>query len=170
MFYDILSTDRICPDFNRNYLKFFLSLFLIVSLGALTRTLLRVFEVNIPYTVILMIFGLMIGFISWNSTACTMWSMYTRIARTPPKIILFVFLPVLIYESAFAMKAHVFYKSSLSIMILAFPGMVMCTFIIAFVCHQFFYAYKWSFTVSSLYGSIISATDPVTLNSCAFYA
>jgi sodium/hydrogen exchanger 10/11 len=136
---------------------------MIIAIGALVRTLLRAFDVSLPYTVILMVLGLLIGFVSQSTTACTDWSMYTKIARTPPKLILFVFLPVLIYESAFAMKAHVFYRSAIQIMILAFPGILICTFITAFVCMQFFYAYKWDFVTASLYGSIISATDPVAV-------
>ena len=41
--------------------------------------------------------------------------------------------------------------------------MVMATFMTAVVVEQFLYKYNWTFLESSLFGSIISATDPVAV-------
>lgn len=41
--------------------------------------------------------------------------------------------------------------------------MVLCTFITALVCQKYFSEYKWNFLQASLFGSIISATDPVAV-------
>jgi sodium/hydrogen exchanger 10/11 len=49
------------------------------------------------------------------------------------------------------------------IILVAFPGMVFCTFVSALVCMQYFPQYKWNFLQASLFGSIISATDPVAV-------
>ena len=44
-------------------------------------------------------------------------------AEVNPHTILYVFLPVLIFESAYAMEAHMFFKSFPQITILAVPGL-----------------------------------------------
>lgn len=41
--------------------------------------------------------------------------------------------------------------------------MVLCTFFAAGVCIQYFQSYNWGFMGSALFGSIISATDPVAV-------
>ena len=46
-------------------------------------------------------------------------------AEVNPHTILYVFLPVLIFESAYAMEAHMFFKSFPQITILAVPGLGM---------------------------------------------
>lgn len=43
--------------------------------------------------------------------------------------------------------------------------MVITTFLTAFLCQLFFFSYEWSFLVAALFGSIISATDPVAVVS-----
>jgi len=107
-----LFTARDCDRLNHHNLKIIFSLFMAIAWGACVRTILRVFHLSIPYTVVLMISGLLIGLGSQiNLTFCETWSTFTKIARTPPEIILYVFLPVLIFESAFSMKAHVFFRS-----------------------------------------------------------
>lgn len=83
--------------------------------------------------------------------------------RTPPEIILYVFLPVLLFESAFSMKAHIFVRSSLQILTVALPGMVITTFLTAVGCQQFMTQYGWTFSQAALFGAIVSATDPVAV-------
>jgi hypothetical protein len=65
---------------------------------------------QLPYTVILMISGFGIGYIS--KEYCQAFQKYTAIARTPPVVILFTFLPVLIFESAFSIPVHTFMRSA----------------------------------------------------------
>ena len=59
---------------------------------------------------------------------------YTTMADMDPHTILHVFLPILIFESAFAMEAHTFLRSFLQIIILAIPGFsMMSTYIIIII-------------------------------------
>ncbi|CAL8091440.1 unnamed protein product [Orchesella dallaii] len=156
---------RICKKFNNHNLKFFATTFGMIGIGALLRTLIKVFKINLPYTVLLMMIGMGLGALSNIRSLCSTWTPYTDVARTEPKIILYVFLPILIFESSFNMKAHLFFRSSISILILALPGMVLTTFTTALLCQQFFFSYNWSFMVAALFGCIISATDPVAVVS-----
>ncbi|ODM92699.1 Sodium/hydrogen exchanger 7, partial [Orchesella cincta] len=113
---------RICKKFNHHNLKFFATVFGMIGIGALLRTLIKVFKINLPYTVLLMMIGMGFGALSNIRSWCPTWTPYTGVARTEPKIILYVFLPILIFESSFNMKAHLFFRSCISILILALPG------------------------------------------------
>jgi NhaP-type Na+/H+ or K+/H+ antiporter len=104
---------------NNNYLKFFLSVFLAIAWGGAVRTVIKTFELSIPYTVVLLVTGLLLGLgARINLEFCEKWTQYTRFARAPPELILYIFLPILIFESAFSMKAHVFFRSFLSVSLL----------------------------------------------------
>ncbi|CAG7640037.1 unnamed protein product [Allacma fusca] len=160
---------RECKVFNAKNLRFFMSLFSIILWGAIVRSILRTTGLCIPYTVLLMITGLLVGlgtriipYTKWEG-GCQEWSTYTKIARMPPQIILYVFLPVLIFESAFSMNPHVFVRSAFQILIAALPGMLITTFVTALVCQNFLIHYTWEFSQAALFGAIISATDPVAV-------
>ena len=100
-----------CEDyvFDDLDLQMLFVLMLMIAHGAFVRTILRYFKLSIPYTVVLMLSGLILGYLS--SKFCQPLHTYTAIARIPPKIILFVFLPVLIFESAFSITPHIFVRS-----------------------------------------------------------
>ena len=77
-------------------------------------------RVRLPYTVMLLILGAMVGLMS---TYLPSVSDYTTLASMDPHTILHVFLPILIFESAFAMEVHTFMRCFLQIIILAIPGL-----------------------------------------------
>ena len=76
--------------------------------------------IRIPYTVIVLVLGTIVGVMAKNISAMTP---FTTIADMNPHTILHAFLPVLIFESAFAMEAHMFVKSLIQILVLAVPGL-----------------------------------------------
>lgn len=86
-----------------------------IGLGAVLRTVMKLLKLSIPYTVTLMMIGMAFGGLSNVTGFCTDWTPFTKVARTPPDIILNVFLPILIFESSFNMKAHLFFRSILSV-------------------------------------------------------
>jgi sodium/hydrogen exchanger 10/11 len=49
--------------------------------------------------------------------------MYAKVVDTDPHLILHIFLPVLIFESAFAMEFHTFVKTFGQVIVLAVPGL-----------------------------------------------
>ena len=76
---------------------------------------------NFPYTVLLLILGACVGALVHVPIP---WVIeYTTIVDVEPHTLLHVFLPVLIFESAYAMEAHTFLRSFLQIVILAVPGL-----------------------------------------------
>jgi NhaP-type Na+/H+ or K+/H+ antiporter len=118
---------------------------------------------QVPYTVVLLCVGLAIGTFNRYQNEANFDS-YLRIASIDPHMLLYIFLPVLIFESCYNADAHVFKKSFWSILVLALPGLSFCTSLNAVVLHSVF-PYGWSWAFSSLCGAILSATDPVAVVS-----
>ena len=87
---------------------------------------------------------------------------FTGVANMDPHLMLSVFLPTLIFESAFVMDVHTFKKTIGQAIILAGPGLIMCTFLTALMA-RYIFTYNWSWVTALLFGSILSATDPVAV-------
>lgn len=154
-------------------------LFIVVSLiiGAATRFLLQ--KINIPYTVALLLIGIGIGVLGrtgfFESLTIFGHDFDTSIidqsigwaAHIDPHLILYIFLPVLIFEAAFAMDVHTFKKSFVNSVILAVPGIVVALFATAalmwLIVSYNFGLHTWSWEVVLLFGAVISATDPVAV-------
>ncbi|ODM98799.1 Sodium/hydrogen exchanger 8 [Orchesella cincta] len=148
-------------EFVKDDLIMLFSLGIMMCWGVLVRVVLRRFHLPFPYTVVLMLSGFAFGFLSKHF--CDELHSYTAIVRIHPEIILLTFLPVLIFESAFSISVHTFTRSAVSILLVAFPGMLISTFLTSGVCMYFFESYNWTFPQASLFGSVVSATDPVAV-------
>ena len=116
----------------------------------------------IPYTVILICLGLAVGAASNAPTLHDVLYDYTAMARIDPHLMQFVFLPTLIFESAFVMDVHTFKKTIGQALILAGPGLIASTFLTALIA-KFIFTYDWSWVTALVFGTILSATDPVAV-------
>ena len=116
-----------------------------------------------PYTVILMMLGLLLGFLAQVPKLSFLFD-YTTIANLDPRLLLLIFLPVLIFESAFVLDIHTFKKTVAQSLLLAGPGLLLITFLTALLA-RFLFNYNWSWVISLLFGTILSATDPVSVVS-----
>ncbi|EID4388441.1 TPA: cation:proton antiporter [Vibrio vulnificus] len=143
-------------------------LFVIIALfiGALVRHLLKGSQV--PYTVALLILGIAIGLAHRGNIFA---DNYTFIGETlslaseiDPHLFLFLFLPTLIFESAFAMEVHLFRRMFTQIVILAVPGLMLAIWLtaelVAWVLPEY---WQWSWALCLMFGALISATDPVAV-------
>ena len=88
--------------------------FIIIALfiGINTRRFLR--KVPIPYTVILLIIGVVLGAFNryqWFNNVDLITNAIDWACHIGPEIILYVFLPTLIFEAAFDLDVHTFKKS-----------------------------------------------------------
>jgi CPA1 family monovalent cation:H+ antiporter len=77
-------------------------------------------------------------------------------------LILYVFLPTLVFESAFHLDARQLRRDLAPVVMLAVPGLLVSTFIIGGVMAL---ATPISFSAALLLGAILSATDPVAVIS-----
>ena len=80
-----------------------------------------------------------------------------------PHLILTTFLPVLLFESAFAMDVHIFYKMFWQVVLLAVFGLAVATALTGVMAKMVFVDYHWTWFEALLFGSIVSATDPVAV-------
>lgn len=90
-------------------------------------------------------------------------------AELSPHLLLFLFIPALIFESAFSTDWHIFKVELGQVTLMAGPMLLVSTLLSA-VMMYYIYGYnehgeegKFSWNAALLFGSIISATDPVAV-------
>lgn len=147
-------------------------LFIILSLfiGINTKRFLR--NIPIPYTVILLIIGILLGTadrLYWFESTPIIHNAIDWAGHIHYKIILFVFLPTLIFEAAFDLDVHTFKKSFWNAFLMAVPGIIlgMClSGALAMLIQYFGIGFGgWSWYVALMFGAVICATDPVAVVS-----
>ena len=146
--------------------------FIIGSLfiGILSKHFLK--RVPIPFTVILLIIGLCLGALhrfEWLGNISLLDESIFWAGHIKPEIILYVFLPTLIFEAAFDLDVHTFKKSFWNAFLMAVPGIIVAIFISASMAmgikHFGIGFGNWNWYVSLMFGSVICATDPVAVVS-----
>ncbi len=141
-------------------LDVYLSVFTLVlfSLGINILSL----KTRIPYTVLLVIGGSLLVPLSEIDA----FSFVTSFQLTP-ELLFFVFLPILIFESAYNIKIRNIKENKFAISLLAIVGLLISTFFIGYVGHWVFQllGFDIPLLVTLLFGAIISATDPVAVLS-----
>ena len=84
---------------------------------ALLRSLLK--DTNLPFTVVVFVLGCALGILS---TLVEEVSHYTLMADIDPHLMLHIFLPVLVFDSAFDLDTHTLMKSFPQVVILSVPA------------------------------------------------
>jgi len=136
-----------------------LSEIILIIMGLLTVAMLAAGicrNIPIPFTVFLVILGVLFG---WSART---WEQFEPLLefQLTPELVLFLFLPALIFESAFNLDARKLLKDLPPVMILAIPALLISTFVIGF---GLWLLLDMSFILALLFGSLISATDPVAV-------
>ena len=78
-----------------------------------------------------------------------------------PHVVLFTFLPILLFQSAFTADVHILRHEVKQIFLLAVPGVLSSTFLTA--CFTKLFYRDWEWNLCFLLGAILSATDPVAV-------
>jgi NhaP-type Na+/H+ or K+/H+ antiporter len=156
-------------------------LFIIIALliGTATRYWLRKFA--LPYTISLLLIGLFLGIAFRLGFLTSLWGIadgsglsvfgeaISWAGHIDPHVIFYIFLPTLIFEAAFAMHVHTFKKSFTNAFILAVPGIIVAIVLTgAFVMLLKIMNIglgMWTWPVALMFGTIVSATDPVAVVS-----
>lgn len=113
-------------------------------------------KIKFPYSIGLVLIGIIIGVISSNISGL---EPINKIKLTP-NLILYIFLPALIFQAAVNINIRVLWKNLLPVITLAVPGLVIGTLIVAGIMGYFSFL-PWS--AALLFGALISATDPVAV-------
>ena len=137
-----------------------------IILGILLRRLLK--NTAIPYSVALLVLGILIGSVLdyevHSPFLHELKSSFLLASQLDANIIMFIFLPALVFESAFSLEVHLFKRMFSQIALLAIPGMVLCTGITALLSLSVL-PWHWSVGTALMFGAIVSATDPVAVVS-----
>src|SRR6266700_3941122 len=123
----------------------FLILLLIVTLivALLARRL------RVPYTLLLVIVGLVIGLFPFLPNE-----------HIDPNLVLYVFLPALLFEGAWNAEIDRLEADWLPIVLLAVSGMVLSLLVVAVALH---FGIGLSWLLALLVGAIVAPTDPVAV-------
>lgn len=118
-------------------------------------------KLKIPFTVLLVVVGASISFIAetFADQNIAVLNMLQGLSLSPD-LILYVFLPTLIFESAFNLNARQLWQNIVPILTLAVPGLLLSTGVIAGVL---LLATSIPLLPALLLGAILSATDPVAV-------
>lgn len=121
-------------------------------------------RMKIPYTVLLVLAGLLIVPLSQLPVLRDVFGFLDDMKLTP-ELLFYIFLPVLIFESGFNMSIRKMLDSSWSIGLLAVVGLMVSAFGIAAALYFLmpFVGIELPFIMALLFGAIISATDPVAV-------
>lgn len=131
-----------------------LSIITLLSVATLTSFILR--RSKFPYTVALILIGVGLGYLSQVTTSFTFLSQFSF----SPELVFYIFLPTLIFESAFHINFQQFRQNMQIITWLSTIGLVINAGIIAAVLY---YILGFPIITSLLFGALISPTDPIAV-------
>ena len=117
-------------------------------------------KVKLPFTVMLVVSGILIS--QFVEGGFAFLAPLAVLQNAGAEIILFVFLPTLIFESAFNLDVRQLRANLAPILMLAVPGLLISTGLIGVIVH---YTTGIPLNYALVLGSILSATDPVAVIS-----
>ena len=116
-------------------------------------------KLRLPFTVMLVVAG--IGLSEWARWSPDFLASLVEF-RISPDVIMFVFLPTLIFESSLHLDARELRRNLIPVLTLAVPGLLISTAIIGSLVAFFT---PIDFAAALVLGAILSATDPVAVIS-----
>ena len=116
-------------------------------------------RLNLPFTVMLVVVGIGLAELAKRGAGVLFPLVEFHIS---PDVILFVFLPTLIFESSLHLDARELRRNLLPVLTLAVPGLLISTAIIGSIVAYFT---PIDFSAALVLGAILSATDPVAVIS-----
>ena len=106
-------------------------------------------QLRFPYTLALVLVGLLMGVLPFIPTV-----------QFNPEVVLFVFIPALLFEGAWNISVTVLLKNWLAVLLLAAPGLLISLLVVAVALH---FGAGLTWLEALLLGAIISPTDPVAV-------
>lgn len=129
----------------------FCGLFLLAAISAILLKKLR-----FPYTIGLVVIGMALGI---AAEYCELLTPVLRLSLTHD-LIMYVFLPVLVFEAAINIKLSALMKELVPVLLLAIFGVILSTLVVGVILGELT---PLSLAGAMLFGALISATDPVAV-------
>lgn len=150
---------------------------LALAAGAFLRAATK--KIAVPYTVAMTLFGLGLGALLRHGLALHeatehasghgaqgVLALLAEGHFVSSDLIIFVFLPALVFESAFSLDPHAFRKQLGFVLLLALPALVIATVATGgamVALTGLFTGWEWTWAAGLVFGALISATDPVAV-------
>lgn len=137
-------------------------------IGAILKSLLK--HSRLPYTVGLFAIGIILGVMNRTGVFQSLPELHdavSSVANINPDLILYLFLPILIFDAAYELNLHIFKKTLVNATLLAAPGLIICMLLTGALIMGVatfipgFESWTWAFAL--MFGALISATDPVAV-------
>lgn len=121
-------------------------------------------RVRIPYTVLLVLVGILLVPIVQLPYLSSVFGFLDDLVLTP-QLLFYIFLPILIFESAFNMNVRRIVDNAWSILLLSVGGLLISATLIAVALYFVLplIGLPIPFIIALLFGAIISSTDPVAV-------
>ncbi|MEM6715186.1 MAG: sodium:proton antiporter [Cyanobacteria bacterium P01_C01_bin.147] len=113
-------------------------------------------RLQFPYTIGLVVVGLALGWLALHVEAFEI----LQTLSLSHDLILFVFVPPLIFDSALNLDGRLLFRNLAPILLLAVPGLLISTVVVGGILSS---GTPLTFSQALLFGSLISATDPVAV-------
>ena len=137
-------------------------------IGAILKSLLK--HSRLPYTVGLFAIGIILGVMNRTGVFQSLPELHdavSSVANINPDLILYLFLPILIFDAAYELNLHIFKKTLANATLLSAPGLIICMLLTGALMKGVatfipgFESWTWAFAL--MFGALISATDPVAV-------
>lgn len=137
-------------------------------IGAILKSLLK--HSRLPYTVGLFAIGIILGVMNRTGIFQSLPELHdavSSVANINPDLILYLFLPILIFDAAYELNLHIFKKTLANATLLAAPGLIICMLLTGALMMGVatfipgFESWTWAFAL--MFGALVSATDPVAV-------
>lgn len=114
-----------------------------------------------PYTIALVAFGILIALLAKFVPALQFLTAF----KLSPETLLYVFLPILLFESAYNIRFREMIQHTRAISLLAVVGLILAALLAAVILYFIFglLGIAVPFLVLFAFGTLISATDPVSV-------
>lgn len=145
-------SNTLTPDLTISYI------FYALALGCMLTFLLSRFAPNVPYTVAVFLLGIVFALTIQSDDLKTLGDYLTSM----PYLLLFIFLPPLLFGDAMNLNLHHCLCTIPSSLILAGPGAVLGAFMLG-ACVKYMLPYNWSWSLCLAFGAILCSTDPVAI-------
>ncbi len=122
-------------------------LLLLLSVACLVAILVK--RIRVPYTTALVAIGIFVSFLPIE--------MDLHLSK---ELVLLIILPPLLFQGALHMELDSLKKNILPIATMAFPGLIVATFLVGTMLH---YALEMPWLKGLLFGAMVAATDPISV-------
>ena len=133
--------------------------------SSITRYIQSRLKIPLPYSGVVLIVGIVIGFIFKTSSKLT--STVHNVESASPYFLESIFIPPIIFKHAFTLNYHSIQKEfnrSLSLLLLLCGPAILINIALTTLFIYYVYPYNWDITESMMFSALITSSDPIVIN------